>query len=31
VFKEKELIKTKGAQDWQQEERLQDSFIEIVR
>jgi hypothetical protein len=31
VFKEKELIKTKGAQDWQQEEHLQDSFIEIVR
>ncbi len=31
MFKEKELAKTKGVEEWQQEERLQDSFIEIVR
>jgi hypothetical protein len=31
VFKEREPIKAKGAKDWQQENRLLDSFIEIVR
>jgi hypothetical protein len=30
VFKERELVKTKGAEEWQQEECLQD-FIKIVR
>ncbi len=31
MFKERELVKAKGAKDWQQEEHLQYSFIEIVR
>jgi hypothetical protein len=31
VFKERELVKTKRAEDWQQEECLGDLFIEIVR
>jgi hypothetical protein len=31
MFKERELVKAKGVEDWQQEECLQDSFIEIVR
>jgi hypothetical protein len=31
VFKERELVKAKGVEDWQQEECLRDSFIEIVR
>jgi hypothetical protein len=31
VFKEREPIKTKGAKEWQQKERLQYSFIEIVK
>jgi hypothetical protein len=31
VFKEKELVKAKGAEEWQQEECLQDYFIEIIK
>ncbi len=31
MFKERELVKTKGAKEWQQEECLRDFFIEIVR
>ncbi len=31
VFKERELVKAKGAKDWQQEKHLQDSFIETVK
>jgi len=31
VFKERELVKTKGAKKWQQEEHLQDFFIETIR
>jgi hypothetical protein len=31
VFKERELVKAKGAEDWQQEEHLRDLFIETVR
>jgi hypothetical protein len=31
VFKERELVKVKGAKDWQQEERLQYSFIETIK
>jgi hypothetical protein len=30
VFKERELVKIKGAKEWQQEECLRDFFIEIV-
>jgi hypothetical protein len=31
VFKEREPVKTKGVEEWQQKERLWDSYIEIVR
>jgi len=31
VLKEKEVVKTKGTKDWQQEEHLWDSFIETIR
>jgi hypothetical protein len=31
VFKERELVKTRGAKDWQQEKCLWDLFIEIVK
>jgi hypothetical protein len=31
VLKERELVKAKGAKDWQQEEHLWDSFIEVVK
>jgi len=31
VFTKKKLVKTKGVEDWQQKEHLQDSFIEIIR
>ncbi len=31
MFKEKELIKAKGTEDWQQKEHLWYSFIEIIR
>ncbi len=31
VFKEKELIKTKGVEKWQQKKCLQKKFIEIIR
>jgi hypothetical protein len=31
VFKERELVKIKGPKDWQQEEYLQDSFIETIK
>jgi hypothetical protein len=31
VFKERELVKAKGAKDWQQEKCLWDSFIETIR
>jgi hypothetical protein len=31
VFKERELVKAKRAEDWQQKQRLQDSFVKIVR
>jgi hypothetical protein len=31
VFEERELVKAKGAEDWQQEEHLRDSFIETIR
>jgi hypothetical protein len=31
MFKERESVKAKGVEDWQQEKRLWDSFIEIVR
>ncbi len=31
MFKERELVKAKGVEDWQQEECLRDLFIEIVR
>jgi hypothetical protein len=30
MFKERELIKTEGAKEWQQEERLWDVFIENI-
>jgi hypothetical protein len=31
VFKERESIKNKGVEDWQQEKHLWDSFIETIR
>ncbi len=31
VFKERESIKAKGAEKWQQEKHLQDSFIKTIR
>ncbi len=31
VFQERELLKTKGVEEWQQEKHLQDFFIEIIR
>jgi hypothetical protein len=31
VLKEKDPIKVKGAEDWQQKEHLQDSFIETTK
>jgi hypothetical protein len=31
VFKERELVKTKGAKEWQQEECLHDSVIETIK
>ncbi len=31
MFIKRELIKTKGAKDWQEEKHIQDSFIEIIR
>jgi hypothetical protein len=31
MFKERELVKAKGVEDWQQEEHLQDLFIETIR
>jgi hypothetical protein len=31
VFKERELVNTKGVKELQQEECLWDSFIEIIR
>ncbi len=31
VFKEREPVKAKGVEDWQQEEHLRDLFIEIVK
>jgi hypothetical protein len=31
MFKEREPTKMKGVEEWQQEEHLRDSFIEIVR
>ncbi len=31
MFKEREPIKTKGVKEWQQEECIQDSSIEIVK
>jgi hypothetical protein len=31
VFKERDLIKAKGAKNWQQKEHLWDSFIENIR
>ncbi len=31
LLKEKEPVKVKGTKDWQQKERLQDSFIETLR
>jgi hypothetical protein len=30
-FKKRELVKAKRIEDWQQEEHLQDSFIEMVK
>jgi hypothetical protein len=31
MFKEKELVKTKGVKEWQQEKRIWDSFIETIK
>ncbi len=31
MLKERELVKTKGVEDWQQEKCLHDSFIETIR
>ncbi len=31
MFKEREPIKTKGAEEWQQEERIHDFFIKTIR
>jgi hypothetical protein len=31
VFKEKELVKTKGVKEWQQEECIWDLFIETIK
>jgi hypothetical protein len=31
VLKEKELVKTKGVKEWQQEECIWDSFIETIK
>jgi hypothetical protein len=31
MFKERELVKAKGIEDWQQEKRLHDLFIETIR
>jgi hypothetical protein len=31
VFKERELIKAKGAKDWQQKNHLWDSFIGTIK
>jgi hypothetical protein len=31
VLKERELVKAKGVEEWQQKERLRNSFIEIVK
>ncbi len=31
MFKERDLVKTKGAEEWQQEDRLQHFFIETVK
>jgi hypothetical protein len=31
VFKERESIKAKGAEDWQQKKHIRDSFIENVK
>jgi hypothetical protein len=31
VFKEREPVKVKGTEDWQEEKHLQDSFMETIR
>jgi hypothetical protein len=31
VFKERELVKAKGVEKWQQKECLRDLFIEIIK
>jgi hypothetical protein len=31
VFKERELVKTKGVEEWQQEKHLRNFFIEIIK
>jgi hypothetical protein len=31
VLKERKPVKVKGVENWQQDEHLQNSFIEIVR
>jgi hypothetical protein len=31
VFKERELVKTKGVEEWQEKKHLQDSFIETIK
>jgi hypothetical protein len=31
VFKERELVKAKGVEEWQQDKHLHDFFIETAR
>jgi hypothetical protein len=31
VFKERESIKAKGAEEWEQEKHLRDSFIKTIK
>jgi hypothetical protein len=31
MFKEKKPIKTEGDEEWQQEERLRNFFLEIIK